>query len=91
MKATKLLVIGMSLFLHSAFVQAYSQEEVNRVELPQDDMTQTAGASSQRQVPEVVAKSGVTKSGVTDNKSAAPDASTNVPGPLSTTQRGTAP
>jgi hypothetical protein len=78
MKAKKLLVIGMSLFWYSAVVQAYSQEELNRVELPREEMTQTAGATGQRQVPEVVVNSGIT-----DNKNAVPDVSEKVPGPLS--------
>ena len=47
MKFKTALATSMLLVLYPTFVHAYSQEEVNRVELPQEDAIQPVGENVQ--------------------------------------------
>ena len=84
MKVKIALATGMSLVFYSTFVHAYSQEEVNRVELPQEDAIQPLGENVQ--VKQISAKSeGPIDSGV------APVGGAISPEPIATKPLATVP
>ena len=80
MKLKCTLATGMLLILYSAFAHAYSQEEVNRVELPRDDAVQAEGANTQSQIQRTAVEFELL-----DNKSTINSIGTKSPSPISTT------